>query len=455
MSGLFSQLYLGTNAISAQRTGIAAASHNIANVNTPGHNRVDADFRAQSGQLQGVRATGFSSSADAILSSRERLADAEMGRSEDLATAAISLEGELAASGGNLVDAIAALFGGIIELSSNPSDVALREAALSNAQAVGVAFNRSAQSIVDAQQGADDRLATLADQASSLAAEIAAANRELSQDPNPSVADRRDQAARELAELVGGTAQVVPNGSMRVTLEDGSVLVDQDRAAHFETTVDTTNYGGHLRLDVVSASGRRDVTGAVTTGRVGAQLQFRDVTSKQMLQDMDQLAFDLATQINATHRNYSGMDGVSGRDLFVPPTGVQGSALAFAVDPQMVADPARLAGSNPALGSGDNSGLLALADLRSAAVAGGGSRTFLDEGLRMQTSLGFTVQRAEKDQDIAQLRSDSLAALRDSVSGVSVEEELTKLQAFQRATEASVRVIQTVDSLLGNLIESV
>ena len=73
----------------------------------------------------------------------------------------------------------------------------------------------------------------------------------------------------------------------------------------------------------------------------------------------------------------------------------------------------------------------------------------------VQTSLGFTVQRAEKDQDIAQLRSDSLAALRDSVSGVSVEEELTKLQAFQRATEASVRVIQTVDSLLGNLIESV
>lgn len=38
---------------------------------------------------------------------------------------------------------------------------------------------------------------------------------------------------------------------------------------------------------------------------------------------------------------------------------------------------------------------------------------------------------------------------------MSVEEELTKLQAFQRATEASVRVIQTVDSLLGNLIESV
>jgi flagellar hook-associated protein 1 FlgK len=455
MASLFAQLYLGTNAISAQRTGIAAAGHNIANVNTPGHTRLEADFRAQAGQLQGVRALGFVSTADLILSSRERLADAELGRADDMATATVSLESELSAPGGNLVDAIAELFGGIIKLSSNPTDIALREAALSNAQALGAAFNRSARAISDAQQGADERLASLADQATGLAAEIASANRELARGDNPALVDRRNQAARELSELVGGAAQIVPNGHMRFTLEDGTVLVDADRSARFETTVDTTNYQGHLRLDVVTDTSRRDVTRNMSSGRMGAQLQFRDVASQQILQDMDQLAFDLSTQINAAHRNFAGMDGVTGRDLFVPPTGVQGAAMAFAVDPQVVADPARIAAADPALGPGDNSGLLALANLRDAKLANAGTRSFLDEALSMQTSLGFTVQRASRDQDIARLRGDSLAALRDSVSGVSVEEELTKLQAFQRATEASVRVIQTVDSLLGNLIESV
>ena len=79
--------------------------------------------------------------------------------------------------------------------------------------------------------------------------------------------------------------------------------------------------------------------------------------------------------------------------------------------------------------------------------------TFLDEGLKMMTGLGFTVQRAQRDQEVASLRSDALASLRDSMTGVSVEEELTRLQAFQRASEASAKVLNTIDGLLGTLIE--
>jgi flagellar hook-associated protein 1 FlgK len=455
MAGLYSQLYLGSSALGAQRTGVSAAGHNIANVNTPGHTRVDVDLRANAAFIGGVRSLGYTSSADLVLHQRERLADAEMGRANDLAVSSAALEGALALESGSIVDAIAALFGGITELSSNPTDTALRAAAVADVESVGDAFNRAAAAIQESQRTADERLASMARQANVLTEEIAATNRSLRVTNDPTLVDRRNQAARDLATLVGGNAHIDAKGSMRFALEDGSVLVDGDFSAVLEATPDGVNYGGHMRIDVVSGARRRDVTNSLAGARMGAQLHFRDQTSAQMLTDIDQLAFDVATQMNATHQNFAGTNGVSGSNLFTVPTGVAGAATAMSIDAAVLADPAMLATADPVLGPGDNSGLLALAAMRTAASTGsGGTMTFMDEGLRMMTDLGFTVQRAGRDQEIASLRSDSLASLRDTVSGVSVEEELTRLQTFQRASEASARVLQTVDGLLGTLIEA-
>lgn len=454
MAGLYSQLFVGSSAMAAQRTGVSAAGHNIANVNTPGHTRVGIDLRAENAFIGGVRSMGFTSGAELILHQRERLADADMGRATDMANAAVSLEGDLALEGGSIVDAIAALFGGIVELSSSPTDIALRGGVVSQAAGVASNFNRSARAIADARNTADDRIDSLTREATSLAAEIASANEVLRTTVDSTVVDQRNQAARELSQIVGGTAHIDSRGSMRFMLEDGTVLVDDVYSATLSASPDPANYGGHMRVDV-SLQGRvRDVTTSLTSGRVGAQLDFRDNATAQMMSDLDQLAFDISSQLNAVHRTFAGMDGASGRDFFTQPAVVQGAASAMAVDPTIIADPTLLANADPALGTGDNSGLIALAALRDQPLAGSGSsQTFVDEGLRMMTSLGFMVQDAKADQDIAALRVDSLASMRDSLTGVSVEEELTRLQGFQRASEASARVLQTVDSLLGNLIE--
>lgn len=455
MAGLYSQLYLGASALGAHRTGVAASGHNIANVNTPGHTRVGVDLRANAAFIGGVRSLGFSSSADLILHQRERLADAELGRATDLANAASALEGALAIESGTIVDSIASLFGGFAALSSNPTDVALRQSAVSGAEDLANEFNRAAQTLEEARGGADDRLISLAQEANRLSEEIASANRALRTTDDTTLVDRRNQAARELSEIVGGAAHIDNSGSMRFTLSNGAVLVDGDNFATMEATADQTNYGGFVRIDVVSGNRRQDVTASLSEGRMGGELHFRDTVAANMLSDLDQLAYDLATQINAVHRAHAGLDMVSGRDLFIPPSGVAGTAIGLTVDQSILDDPSKLASADPTLGPGDNSGLLALADMSDVKLAGAGqSKTFLDEGLRMMTTLGFTVQRAANDMEVAQLRGDSLASLRDSVSGVSVEEELTRLQAFQRASEASARVISTVDSLIGTLIET-
>jgi flagellar hook-associated protein 1 FlgK len=45
-----------------------------------------------------------------------------------------------------------------------------------------------------------------------------------------------------------------------------------------------------------------------------------------------------------------------------------------------------------------------------------------------------------------------LAQQRDSVSGVSLEEEMTNLMTFQKAYQASAQIISTVNLMLQSLI---
>ena len=51
-----------------------------------------------------------------------------------------------------------------------------------------------------------------------------------------------------------------------------------------------------------------------------------------------------------------------------------------------------------------------------------------------------------------QIVESMLTRQRDSVSGVSLDEEMTDLIKFQRAFEASARLITTIDSMLETVV---
>lgn len=108
-----------------------------------------------------------------------------------------------------------------------------------------------------------------------------------------------------------------------------------------------------------------------------------------------------------------------------------------------------LTGAHPV---GDNSNALALADLENEAVTGLGGLTYEEAYRQLVTDIGLEAEEAGNKQDFYQGLVDQFTELRDSVSGVSLDEELTNLIKFQRAYQAAAQMITAADEMLQALL---
>lgn len=452
MADLLALLGLGSAGLAAQHTGAAVASNNAANVNSPGYSRQRVDLRAQlaSPLVGGVRSGAPTRMASELLEGRARTAHGTHGASDTEATALKDLEARLNAAG-SLDGDLAELWANLARVSATPTDGFVRQAAINSVHELAGSVQRAAVEVGQARTEADARIRDTSAQANGLIREIAAANRALVISDDPVLRDRRDAAAVQLAALVGGSGRVDPDGQLRWVLPDGAVLVDGDRAAQLTTTVDPAT--GFRRVEVVDGAVRRDVTASLTGGSLGGDLAFRDVDAAAVAADLDQFAFDLATNLNATHRANAGTDGVTGRNMFTQPTAVSGAAAALVVDPGLLADPAQLATVTPGSGPGDNGGALALLALQDELLGNGATATLADAAIEISASLGLrtldTEAAAKQHLDMVEY----VSGLRDSLSGVDLEEELTKLVQFQHASEAMTRFLSTIDGMLGDLLD--
>ncbi len=130
---------------------------------------------------------------------------------------------------------------------------------------------------------------------------------------------------------------------------------------------------------------------------------------------------------------------------------IERSALSAAV----LNDPGAIAAGLTA-SPGDNENALALAGLRFASVLGdSGSLTFEEFQNETRTRLGLRVQSATSslvDEEIAQFQ---VAQLAQAARGVSLDEEAIQIIQYQRAFEASSRVIRVADELMQTLVNLV
>lgn len=104
---------------------------------------------------------------------------------------------------------------------------------------------------------------------------------------------------------------------------------------------------------------------------------------------------------------------------------------------------------------GDNENALALADLQIQNVdIGGQSETFDDYYNALVGEIGITARGYNSGYDFSQNMVNQLSQLRDSVTSVSLDEEMANLIKYQRAYEAAARLIQASDEMMQTLLSS-
>jgi len=128
----------------------------------------------------------------------------------------------------------------------------------------------------------------------------------------------------------------------------------------------------------------------------------------------------------------------------------KGAAADLAVS---LTDNNQIAASSTAAGvPGNNLNALSLVGIQTTAQSTLGNLKLDDYHAATVGNVGSDVSLAGLQRDAKQVELDQVKSLRESVSGVSLDEELTRLLNFQRSFEASARVISTADELFQTVL---
>lgn len=454
MSGSFAGLSTALSSLMAQRRAIEVTGQNIANSATPGYVRQRAEltplpgptgpamYARWDGTGGGVDVATVQRLNDAFLDARARSEASRAASTSTEASAAAALEGLLREPGDEGLTALLAdMWDGWHAVANNPADLAARTQVITRSQTLANAIGDLSRGI-DAQWGAHrDSADSLAQQATTAAAGVAELNARIRQalavgaEPND-LMDERDRVAASLAELVGGTVTAREDGTVDIAV-GGSTLVQG------------------VRSGVLAVAGTRDASaagaGAVTAtvdgrpvtidgGRLDGTFTTLNSTLPGARAAVDALAAGLAGAVNSLHRTGTGLPPTSatGLDFFSGTT-----AQTLTVSLTRAEDLAAAAPGEGALAGG---GADAIARLQTAAAGPDAAwRTTVAD-------LGVRVAGAQRRDQVQQAVAAQATAARESASGVSIDEEMTNLVAFQRAYEGAGRVLTAVDEMLDVLI---
>jgi flagellar hook-associated protein 1 len=421
----FSGLQTSLRGLLAQQRSLDVTAHNIANAQTPGYTRQEAvlgaalPYTIEAGMLvngagaqlgQGVDVLEYRRMRDSFLDLQFRAQNMSLGEKTATADGLSRVEEQLGEPGD---DAISGLLGKFWDawgaLEANPNDGAAKAGVVASGQALAGALadldaRLSSLSSTAAAEYASITGTDVAGYANQLASLNQAIKEQVAVGRQPNdLLDQRDLVLDKLSEL----------GQVSTSDTDGDGALD-------------VSFGGAATLLVNGTTGAVTWPQALTTpgGKLGA-LQNLQTTIAGYRTALDGVASSLATSVNAIHGTPPFFTGATAATLTVNVTisTLQGGASGAA---------------------GDNSIARAVGALRNGAIDNGYASF-----VRQVAADASAANRAASTQASIVTTLDER---RSSISGVSLDEEMTNMIRFQRGYQASSRAMSTMDEMLDTLI---
>lgn len=562
MAGINSIFNTASSSLVAQRVAMDVTGENIANVNTPGYSRQRAIMETAPVTNSngfplgtGVQVKTVQRFYDAVLQKNITDGNSFLKNDQSRLTSLLAIEpsfNDLATDG--LGKSIQDFFDSWQALSVNAAGTPERQALLSRAQVMIDNFHQVNQSLRDVQTNANRTLDGITADITLKAKSIASLNEQINQaeligSSASELRDQRDYLSQELAKKVGAVFSEEQNGSMTVRLTDGSTLVEANKYATLYTSplqinppdankVSPSNYILITSIGNPPPSTKpfsdNDITSTIggadnSKGEIGAMLGLRDAVVPDYLRKVDELAYNLADQVNVQHKLGWNLNNSVGSNFFtflstsipntitIPDTtvlsigdSVAGTGIPSGTTIGRIDSPTQITLTPPLIqsitsgtfifssgsqigtaigisgysssdssrgislniastneiaaadmspltgGSGNNSNAIAMALIKDQqipfATGGGSSSSVISYYNAMVSGIGVDVQAAQNASDQGESYVAQLNNLRESNSGVSLDEEMTNMIKYQKAFEGAAKVMNTATQMMDTLL---
>lgn len=462
MSDIYGIMSLAGQALMTQQRAISVTSHNIANVNTPGYSRqqlimtTNTPLDSSIGLMgNGVRGEAIERIYDRFLSAQISNESQGLGR-WDAQKDAVELVEMIfnEADGSGLSQAMSKFWDAWQSLTNNPAGTTERQVLVTASQILATTFNQLSSDLSQSQQDLDLAIqATVAD-INRLSEQLADLNEKIisSEIGLLSANDYRDQRElmlKELSELIDINTFEDANGAVSVFGANGRPLVTAGQFWQLSTETNATGLQDVVWVD--HAGNTTNISADISGGKLKGYLEVRDGVIVDYINRLDTLAQTLMTDVNSAHQSGFALDGSAG-EVFFAGTG----AADLEVNPNIAGNPVLVAAAADALTvPGDNRKAIEIANLQYQLVMSANTVTYNDYYSSLVRDAGNEVLISDA---YYKHQSDMMAQLenqRESVSGVSLDEEMINLIKFQNAYTAAAKLIMTADEMMQTVLQMV
>lgn len=502
MGSTFMGLETSKRGLQTQQSALYTTGHNISNANTLGYSRQRVNMEAtagfpgvglNAGTMPGFLGTGVTAGSiqrirDGFVDQQYRGESNKLGYWDTRSKAIGQIEDVMnEPSEYGLQKSLSQFWSSLEDLAVHPENGGARKVVIERGIAVADSFNYMNKSLEKLKTNAGQELDIAAKDINSILSQIAGLNEQISSiEPNGylpnDLYDARDVLIDKLSTFLpievdykksGGNASAVSEGTVTITLNpsvDGKKMQLVDGKEHTSMKVNfTADKKAVSNVSFTTKSGQDFILPAdkmLGTGSIKAIVNsfgYSDGTMiKGLLPDMitklDKMAQNFAKEFNTVHKSGYGI-GVNssnkGETFFEEGTlanPITVTAGNIKVRDEIIKDPSLIAASSKPNeeGNGNNANLLAGIQFKNIGDLGDATVQTYFQGIIGQ--LGVDGQQADKMRFNSETLMISVSNRRDSISAVSLDEEMTNMIQFQQAYNASARMVTVVDETLDKII---
>ncbi|MBF8982982.1 flagellar hook-associated protein FlgK [Lutibacter sp. B2] len=479
MSSTFFGFNIARSGLFASQRALYVTGHNIANVNTPGYTRQRLDM-SQSKPLNlpngegmlgtGVDTTHINQIRDQFLDYKfreENQALGEWGQRTSVLENIEAIMNEPSETG--ISSVIDDYFEAIQQLSTKPEDLTVRALVRERGIALANTINHMGNQLDKLQTDLDFNVQTVVSQVNTYGKRIADLNdqifrAEIDGTRANDLKDQRNLAIDQLSELVD--IQTIENEEGKVNiLIGGTALVSHNRVTEMKLDLRGNTEKVNPDIDVNNLHDVKWADGSkviLKGGKLKGLVDARDNVSGSekgvpyYISKLDEFAKTFAEKVNEIHSKGFGLNGDTGMDFFGTTDtngGMSATSICISKDIEDTKDGLNNIAASRTYAdlAGDGGNALLLNALKDDAemFAWGRPGDFMNS---LVSNLGVDSQQAINVSKNQIILTGQMQNKRQSVSGVSMDEEMSNMVKFQHAYNANARMITTVDEMIDTII---